>query len=94
MIATTTPQAANAQGADKSYDGSSSSISPADIDADPRLALLVRRPGGGRDSLFLSLEPARQALADSERHGIRTEIILVRLVPLLADLSDFGGDQQ
>jgi hypothetical protein len=63
----------------------------ADIDANPRLALLVRRPGGGRDSIFLSLEPARQALSDAEKHGIRTEIILVRLVPLVADLSDFDG---
>jgi hypothetical protein len=61
----------------------------ADIDANPRLAILVRRPGGGPDSIFLSLEPARQALVDAEKHGIRTELILVRLVPLVADLSDF-----
>ena len=67
------------------------SLPTADIDADVRLAILVRRPGGGRDSLFLSLEPARQALADAECHGIHTELILVRLVPVVADLSDFEG---
>jgi hypothetical protein len=39
----------------------------------------------------LSLEPARQALADAECHGIHTELILVRLVPVVADLSDFEG---
>jgi len=53
----------------------------------PKYAVLLHRPDGGHDSVFLTLRGARRALAgknERERSG-ETFVYLMRLIPVTGD---------
>jgi hypothetical protein len=97
MITKHNPPGGESQGADKSYDGSGSSIpSPANIEAAcTAYVVLLIIP---RDTIlrkpYMSLHSAQQALQRAQDRGQLAHLVLCKLEPAAADIDIDGGDRR
>jgi hypothetical protein len=85
MIRSDNPLGGESQGADKSYDGSDSSIS---LSADAYCVIVVSPYGNPRRRLYLSLHHATEAVRRAHAKGQPAHMVLCRLEPVAADLDE------
>jgi hypothetical protein len=85
MITKHNPAGDDSRGADKSCDGSSTSIPPA-ADIPAYVVLLVTRYGMPRRRVYLDLGHARKAVERAHAQGRQAWLVLCKLEPVAADL--------